>query len=78
MTLVSPWKVMMHPLCFASKDFIEVGGGLPSVIRSGGDPSIKSLLPPAVKVFFVFPFSVQQAGLGENKKSLALRAQGFY
>jgi hypothetical protein len=33
-----------------------------------GDPSIKSLLPPADKVFFVSPFSAQQAGLGEKQK----------
>jgi hypothetical protein len=55
----------------------EVGGGL-FHDPIWGDLSTKSLLPSAVKVFFVFPFSAQQAGLGENKKSLLRFAQGGF
>jgi hypothetical protein len=43
-----------------------------------GGLSIKSLLPAAASGFFVFIFQRSKLASDENKKSLALRAQGFY
>jgi len=43
-----------------------------------GGLSIKSLLPAAAAGFFVFIFQLSKLASDENKKSLALRAQGFY
>jgi hypothetical protein len=37
-----------NPRHFVLRDFVEVGGGLFSMIRFGGCLSTKSLLPPAV------------------------------
>jgi hypothetical protein len=46
------------------------------MIRFGGCLSIKSLLPAAAWVFFVFLLSTASC-FEKNKKSPALRAKGF-
>jgi hypothetical protein len=46
------------------------------MIRLEG-PINQSLLPAAALVFFVFPYSAHKLASCENKKSLALRAQGL-